>query len=395
MDSPTTTPPTQAGTPGTLIKGSWEERLLQGQQMIAAQKDEAIDLLQQLIDRLSKLPESQRLAANRRLDNILFQAITDLVFYLTYRDRYEQALVNTALAENLSPPEQRRMWQQHSASILFQSGAIEDAFTLLEMIAREGEPEQLHNLVMSALRYGRIDIAQSALDEVERIVNRTVATLDDDEEVRFQRGQLAYLKAHTALAQGNIDECMAWAEHATATSEFFRKNPSYLYVRIVEKGFHREALTLIQRDEGNPLRAYFWGGVAHHRLGRHEEAERHWRQALKTRQSDEGPVELLEYTMAHFYLGDAEGRGLATVLDGLQQERDVSFGQLFLAGLGWAIRGDQTAAHSNFRLALMRSKSMASGRQLPHFWWAFCTDLLPEEVRREYAPYFDTSTTSF
>jgi hypothetical protein len=90
-----------------------------------------------------------------------------------------------------------------------------------------------------------------------------------------------------------------------------------------------------------------------------------------------GPVDFLELVMAHYYLGDKEGRGLAIVLDDLRREQEVAFGQLFLAGLGWALRSDRTAAHSNFRLAVMRSKSTASGRLLPRFWWAFCADLLP------------------
>ena len=109
---------------------------------------------------------------------------------------------------------------------------------------------------------------------------------------------------------------------------------------------------------------------------------------------DEGTVDFLEFVMAHYYLGDKEGRGLASVLDDLRQQQDVAFGQLFLAGLGWALRNDRTAAHSNFRLAVMRSKSTASGRLLPHFWWAFCADLLPASEHDDYARYFADATST-
>jgi len=382
------------GAPATLIKGSWEEKLIRGQKLIAAQNDDAIGLLQSLIDRLANLPESQRRAANQRLDRILLQAITDLVFYLTYRDRYAEALANTTLAERLSAPEHGVVWQQHSAALLLQSGDLDAAFALLDRIAREGDFTHWHDLVMSALRHHRLDIAQAALDEAERAVNRVIATLDNEPEIRQTRAQLAYLKAHVALEQDKIEECMAWAQYAMTTSDFFSSNPGYFYVQLVHRGYYREALTLIHHDQTNPMRAGFWGGLAFYRRGEQEQAEQRWRQALRAPLPDEGTVDFLEFVMAHYYLGDKEGRGLASVLDDLRQQQDVAFGQLFLAGLGWALRNDRTAAHSNFRLAVMRSKSTASGRLLPHFWWAFCADLLPASEHDDYARYFADATST-
>lgn len=388
MPDLTTTPPPQTGAPATLIKGSWEEKLIRGQQLIAAQNDEAIPLLQPLIDRLAQLPESQRRAANRRLDQILFQAITDLVFYLSYRDQYDAALANTATAARLAPPEQARVWQQHAASILLQAGQQDAAFEQLAELARTGDIGQWHDLVMNALRYNRIDVAQAALRETEHAVNRGVTELSDDQDIRLVRAQLAYLKAHLALAQGNLAECMAWAEHAMATSDFFKQNPGYFYVQLVDKGHYDAALILTGRDAGNPIRAGFWGGLAHHRRGEPAAAARLWQQTLHTKLPEEGPVDFLELVLTHYYLGDKEGRGLALVLDDLRQQQDVAFGQMYLAGLGWALRNDRAAAHSNFRLAVMRSKSTASGQLLPDFWWAFCTDLLPAAAHDEYTQYF-------
>lgn len=390
MPDPTTTSSSQADpTTTTLIKGSWEEKLIRGQRLIAAQNDEAIPLLQQLVDRLAQLPETQRHAANRRLDRILFQALTDLIFYQTYRDLYDAALANTTLAERLAPPDQARIWQQHHASILLQAGDLEAAFAQLERIARAGEVAQWHDLIMNALRHDRLDTAAHALLEAERIVNRIDTAQDDGNTALLARGQLAYLKAQVALTQGKVDESLAWAEFAMATSELFGKNPGFFYVQLVDKGHYDAALRLIRRDQHNPIRASFWGGLAAYRRGEYAQAEAHWRQVLRATLPEEGPVDFLELVMAHYYLGDKEGRGLAIVLDGLRREQEVALGQLFLAGLGWAMRSDRTAAHSNFRLATMRSKSTASGRLLPRFWWAFCIDLLPATAHDEYAHYFD------
>lgn len=390
MPDPTATPPAQPTPAPILIKGSWEEKLLRGQQLIATQNDEAIPLLQQLIDRLAQIPEAQRHAANRRLDRILFQAITDLVFYQTYRDLYPAALANTALAARLAPPDQARVWQQHHAAILLQAGEQDAAFAELENLARTGELPQWHDLTMHALRHNRLDVAERALREAEHLVNR-IDSGADETTLRLARGQLAYMKAQVALAQGRLDESLAWAEFAMASSDLFGKNPGFFYVQLVDRGHYDAALKLIRRDQHNPIRASFWGGVATWRRGEHAQAEAHWRQTLRTELPQEGPVDFLELVMAHYYLGDKEGRGLAMVLDDLRREQEVAFGQMFLAGLGWALRGDHTAAHSNFRLAVMRSKSTASGRLLPRFWWNFCTDLLPTATQHEYAPYFDAN----
>lgn len=392
MSDTTATPPSQPDPAPMLIKGSWEEKLTQGQKLIAAQKDEAIPLLQQIIDRLAQLPVTQRHAANRRLDRILFQAITDLVFYQCYRDQYDAALANTALAARLAPPDQTRIWEQHSAAILLQAGEIDAAFARLESIARAGDLAQWHDLIMHALRHTRLDVAERALLEAEHVVNRIDAG-HDETALRLARGQLAYLKAHVALAQDRLDESLAWAEFAMTTSDLFGKNPGFFYVQLVDKGHYDAALKLIRRDQHNPIRANFWGGLAAYRRGEHAQAAAYWRQTLNTALPEEGAVDFLELVMAHYYLGDKEGRGLAIVLDDLRREQTAALGQLFLAGLGWALRNDRTAAHANFRLAVMRSKSTASGRLLPRFWWAFCTDLLPATTQEEYARYFNIGAT--
>lgn len=386
------TPPSQPGPAPTLIKGSWEEKLLRGQQLIAIQNDEAIPFLQQLVDRLVQLPKAQRYAANRRLDHVLFQAITDLVFYQTYRDLYDAALANATLAAQLAPLDEVHLWEQHCAAILLQAGEQDAAFARLERLARAGELSQWRDLILHALRYARLDVAGRALYEAERAVNHIDAS-SDEAAVRMARGQLAHMKAQVALAQGRLDESLAWAEFAMTSSELFGKNPAFFYVPLVEKCHYDAALKLISHDQHNPIRASFWGGLAAYRQGKHVQAETFWRQALRARLPEEGPVDFLELVLAHYYLGDKEGHGLAIVLDDLRHEQSGPLVQLFLAGLGWALRNDHTAAHSDLRLAVMRCKATATGRLLPRLWWTFCTDLLPATTQEEYARYFDTGAT--
>ena len=57
---------------------------------------------------------------------------------------------------------------------------------------------------------------------------------------------------------------------------------------------------------------------------------------------------LLEYILAHYYLGDAEGAGLGLVLNALQEETGGQWALFLLAGVGWALRDNVENARTNF-----------------------------------------------
>jgi hypothetical protein len=61
-----------------------------------------------------------------------------------------------------------------------------------------------------------------------------------------------------------------------------------------------------------------------------------------------------------------------------------------LTGLGWLLRSDDKAAHSNFRIAISQIKSMGDGNKLAYQYWRFVQDLVPAERAASYAQYFDT-----
>ena len=382
----TTTPPLQ-----TPIKGSWEELLLRAQQMISQQNDDAIALLNRIIDRLAALPPAQRQAGQQRLEQILHLAATNLIFYLTYRDRYEEAMATIARLEPRVAEERRVHWQRHNAAIRLQSGAVEEGLADLRALAAAGDIDDWGDYFLTALRFDQFDAAAEALAQAEHTLNRMVQAGLADAEAKAQRAQIAYLRARYALAHGDVAESMAWTEHAMASDRFFANNPAYFYTHLVENGHYAEALSLIRHDQANPVRAGFWSGLAMQRMGRADDAERQWRQLLRAPLPEDEPVDLFEYVLAHYYLGDREGRGLALALDTIREQNDATYGLFFLAGLGWALRGDMTAAHANMRLALMRSKATAIGRHLPRQWWPFCTDLVQPPPLDALATYFGVS----
>jgi hypothetical protein len=63
---------------------------------------------------------------------------------------------------------------------------------------------------------------------------------------------------------------------------------------------------------------------------------------------------------------------------------------LFLAGLGWMLRGNVKSARTNFALAVARRKANAEGVKLSAEVWQHCQDLLSEEQQAQIIEYFTT-----
>ncbi|MBU6351806.1 MAG: hypothetical protein KGS73_16840 [Chloroflexi bacterium] len=375
------------------IKGSWEELLLRGQRLLTEQNEAGVELLQQLVQRLGQLPLAQRQAAQQRLDQIRLAALFELLSYLTSHDRYEQAVAYTQLAEEFAVPTEHSEWKLYRAYILLQAGALDDAFALLTEQARSGDMEAWSLLAHEAFRYSHLAIVQAACTELEELVNRAPHTETDPTQIAYLHATLSYFKALLALARHKIGEADTWMQHAIACHERYgQKIPSF-YGRMIEQGCYQEALPWIQRDRENPRRCHFWSGFVYHHLENPARARQHWQSAIDLPLPESGEVDALDLILARYYLGDPDGVGLAIILDSLRHEEALTVSQFFLAGLGWALRGDPTAAEVNFQTALTHSKSAARGQKLPHIWWRFCQDLIPASSHSRYAHYFNLQPT--
>ncbi len=394
MDDPNflpTRPPALPPVPP--IKGSWEELLLRGQQLLTEQNEAGVELLQHLIQRLGQLPLAQRQAAQQRLDQIRLAALVELLAYLTSHDRYDQAVAYTQLAEEFAVPTEHAQWRLYRAYILLQADALDDAFALLTEQARSGDIETWSLLADKAFRYSHLAIVQAACTELEELVNRAPRTETEPTQIAYLHATLSYFKALLALAQHKIGEADAWMQHAIVChGPYDQKIPSF-YGRLIEQGCYQEALPWIQRDQENPRRSHFWNGFVYHHLKNPARARQHWQSAIDLPLPESGEVDALDLILARYYLGDPDGVGLAIILDSLRREEALTFSQFFLAGLGWALRGDPTAAEVNFQAALTHSKSTARGQKLPHIWWRFCQDLVPASSHTRYAHYFNLQPT--
>ncbi len=372
-----------------IIKGSWEDLLLQAQQLAARQDDGAIEIYRKLIDRLSRLPANQRQAAEGRLQNVMRQAAVDLQYYLSYRDRYVEALaVNEKIRVLLVDPEQKA-FVRHAAAIRLQAGEVDQALADLRAIAAASdELDPWGDALFAALDKQRYEVAQQAVQSAEGWVNRHHRADMTSEDAKRDQGFVAYLRARQSAALGKGAEALAWYEHASMLDPFYRQNPQYVYTHLVDVGAYAEAQTLIRTDKLGPIRANFWQGLIYHRSGRPAEAQQSWQKAVKTELPDDGNVDYLELVLSRYYLGDHDGVGLASVLRAINEDPGF-WGQFYLAGLGWAMRNDLVTARSDMELALVRRKSLAEGRKLARTWWRFCADLLDESKQLQLVEYFE------
>jgi hypothetical protein len=382
------TPQGATPQPGPIIKGSWEDLLLQAQQLAAKQDDGAIDIYHKLIDRLSRLPQAQRHAAESRLQAVMRQAAIDLQYYLSYRDRYEEALAVNEQVRPLLTPAESASFERHAVSMRLQAGDVDGALAALHALAVAGDIDRWGDLLFAALDQQRIDEAQNAVREAETWVNRHHHLNMASEDAKRDLAYVAYLKARLAASQGNGPEALAWYEHASMLEPFYRGNPQYVYTHLLDAGLYGEAETLIRRDREGTIRAAFWQGLIELRRGKTAEAERHWRRAIESELPQDGSVDYLELVLSRYYLGDHDGVGLASVLRAVNEDPDF-WGLFFLAGLGWAMRNDMVAARSDMQLALLRRKSLAEGRKLARNWWQFCADLLDESKQAQLTEYFE------
>ncbi|GIK75932.1 MAG: hypothetical protein BroJett021_49200 [Chloroflexota bacterium] len=387
MDNPTR--PAKPVVPLTPVKGSWEDLLYRGQQLVATHNQEGSAILQNLIDRLAKMPDASLSAGNHRLRNILLEAIDSLAPYLLYHQRYDEALASVELAERFAQPENIGPWRRYRAMALVQSGAVDEGFALLREAVRGESPKLWQMYVIEAIQHGRLDLAEEGVNEAEHDVNRLSATSTDANRIQQLRAMLGYCKAQLAAAQNRLDEASAWMEYTLAQHKEYHENLASFYLRLIECDHFAEALKWAQRDQTHPMRSKFWQGYIRHHLGYAEEAERLWRQIAKTDLAEEENIDLLEYVLAHYYLGDREGIGLRITLDLMERSDHIPALHFYLAGLGWAIRGNDASAHTNFQQALARTQALAMGHKLHTLWWRLCADLIDGDALPQFAKYFD------
>lgn len=376
-----------------IIKGSWEDLLQQAQQLAGQQNDDAIPLYEKLIQRLGKLSEAQRMANNERLQQIFLQATFQLHAYLTLRERYNEALVVLDQAKALADEEGRDAMAYQQVMVLLMAEQTDEAFAQLRAQATsvDADISDWGALVLQYLRHHRVEEATQTLAEATAWVEAKVAGDElDDESVKEYQGYLADLYTELAIQQHAWNEAEAHYAAAVERDPLYKQNIHLFYMRLLQHGQPERALPYIQRDQQHPIRAGFWHGVAYHRLGQHEEAQRQWQKVIKLNPAQSKESSFSELILTHYYLGDKERTGLGSVLRVIQESRRYDWQTLFLAGLGWAIQGRMDNAEANFQIAVNQRRMAVQGKVLPKQVWDYCVDLLDQAAQAQVAKYFET-----
>ena len=310
-------------------------------------------------------------------------------YYLSYRDRYDEALaVNTKIRILLDEQDTRLssdMPQRHSPP---RRAMSTKDWPIMRAIAATVTSWIPGATPSSPPLTSAFADAEQAVQVPRPGSTATIVTSWIPKKPNGTRPLSPICKARQHAALNQPAEAMAWYQFAAALDPFYRQNPQYFYTHLVDVGAYAEAQTLIRTDKQGPIRADFWQGLIYQRQGRPEEAQHAWQKAIKTELPDDGDVDYLELVLSHYYLGDHEGIGLASVLRAIN-ENPGFWGLFYLAGLGWAMRNDMVTARSDMELALIRRKSLAEGRLLARNWWQFCADLLDESKQAQLAEYFE------
>lgn len=370
------------------VKGTWEDRSNQVFYLLTQNEPAALEQSQELIDRLGRLPPHLRAAADDRLNNVLLATIMNQARYLAVQERYAEAAAALTRNVSLLPKDVWTNLTTLARDYQLNAGQTDAVFAELEEIAAKEGIDGWMDVLFVALRCNDLARARSSIDAGEQWINRTYQLAYDTPDARRDMALLSTMKARLAIAEGRAADALAWYQHAMTLDDFYRTNPSFMYRHLVDMGAMTEALTLIRTDAADPVRAGFWSGLVAYRRGETAAARHHWQRAVQAKLPAEGNASVLEFVLNHYYLGDDANTGLAAAMDLLKDE-ERSWGALFLAGLGWALRGDMPAARTDMRHARSDIRASGTGRLIPAEMWRFCWELLDAERCDLLKEYFE------
>ena len=312
------------------------------------------------------------------------------------RDRYDESLELLSRLRVVAADDAPQFWDSHIASVLLQAGRLDDAYEQQRQRAEsvDGTFDDWGNLAMLYVRSGRPHSARQIISDMERIYLERLEQADAasgspaDNSTR-DRVYLDGLIAIVGLECHNWEEGIAAFEKAVGRGGPYAESYHILYARLATSDRFDDALQYIDRDDKHPVRAGFWRGFVLQRQGHLDRARREWQAVTKMDLSEENKDSFLEYVFSFYSLGDTEGTGLGTVLQTLKEARAAHWWLLFLAGIGWAIRGDLDTASSNLELAVFQHKAAALGAKLPHNLWTIAEKCLGSDVKSQLEVFFE------
>ncbi len=388
----TATPQRSAPRP---IKGSWEDLHTQAQQHARNYNDEAIPLYQRVFNGLIALPSAARAAGDNRLYNLMMVTGVELQGYLNLRERYDESLTVIEKMHNIVAEVDKPQIVELKSDVLLQADRGEEAISTLRALAESDDADagDWGHMVAAYIRLKQPDNALQVVDEMGEWLDAQIEAGElQGQELIEARYYQERLRAAALLESGRIDEVLTLFDQLYSIDGAKAFSPHLVYTRLAQEGMYEQALRYIDRDQSHPVRAAFWRGLVSNRMGDNAKATRIWEAALKQDMVRSDTTSIVEHILTQYYLGDPKGEGVELMLRAQREQKRISWMIFLLTGLGWIVRKDYKAAHSNIRLALAQVKSMGEGKRLPQHYWQFVQDLAPADQVEQFTQYFDTDT---
>lgn len=385
----TATPQRSAPRP---IKGSWEDLHAQAQQHARNYNDEAIPIYQRVFNGLLALPAAARAAGENRLYNLMMVTGVEFQGYLNLRERYDESLAVIEKMLGVVADNDRPQIVELKGDVLLQADHGDEAVAALRAQAesKDGDAGDWGHIVAAYIRLKQPEKALPVVDELGRwIETQGEAGELQGQDVIEARYYQERLRAAALLELGRTDEVIEIFDQLYAVDGAKAFSPHLIYTRLVQEGDYEKALRYIDRDQARPVRSAFWRGLATQHMGDKAKATRIWEAAIKEDVVRSDTESIVEHILTQYYLGDPKGEGMEIMLRTQREQKRISWMIFLLTGLGWIVRGDFNAAHSNIRLALAQVKSMGEGKTLPRHYWQFVRDLAPADQLQQFVEYFD------
>lgn len=384
---------TESSSAPVLIQGSWEALLQEAQQFATQQNDEAIPIFTKVVQRLGRMSKQQRLANGGRLQQIFSVAAINAQSYLTFRQRYDDALETLADLHRAGDEHDQAFAEYQRIRVLLMADRMEEAFTELQTRTKTTSADiaDWGQLVITYLRHSRLADAVNAVSAAESWLAEQQSTgALDNETLAEAEGYLATLQADVAMRQDDWDTVNEHFARALAMDPLYRQNLHLFYTSLLQAGKPDLAVPYILQDTSHPIRSQFWHGVALLRQGDEAAAKEQWEQVLQVDIKENEEPSFTEYVLTHYYMGDQERIGLGNMLRILQEDRRYEWQNLFLAGLGWAIQEQLDSTMTNLQFAVDQRRMAAEGKQLPYQTWTHVRDLLDTNTQQTVQHYFET-----
>jgi pentatricopeptide repeat protein len=317
----------------------------------------------------------------------------ELQGYLNLRDRYDESLAVIDKMLSVVAEVDRPQLVELKSDVLIQANQGEEGIAIMRELASSEDADlgDWGQIVSGYIRLKQPEDALTLIEEMDKWIEDKIANgVLQGQEITDARYFQERLRAAILMELGRIDEARQIFDELYAIDGVDAFSPHLVYTRMVQEEMYDEALRYIALDKARPVRAAFWRGLVTKYMGDESKAKRIWEDASKEDFVRSDVESIVEHILTLYYLGDPKGEGLELMLRTQREQTRISWMIFLLTGLGWIVRGDNNAAHSNLRLALSQVKSMGEAKALPHQYWRFATDLASAEKVAQFARYFDT-----